>query len=240
MNTKRLLVSGVAIFALACLSVWYFLYLPPGENLLPMPDSLISLNTERGAEILKTSQYKHDYDQLSKHFVPQERMAFCGVATSSIVANALSLFKSEQINQDNLFDRLGGGNTKSKFAVTFSGMTLDELGSILESLGTDVSVYHAADTTLSEFVQMAKDNLLDNSDFLVVNYAREVLGQNDIGHISPIGAYDEETDRFLILDVAAHNYPPTWVRSKDLWDAMNTVDVLVDKTRGFALVSNSS
>ncbi|MGB6297273.1 MAG: phytochelatin synthase family protein, partial [Rivularia sp. (in: cyanobacteria)] len=59
------------------------------------------------------------------------------------------------------------------------------------------------------------------------------------GHISPLAAYNKETDRFLILDVSRYKYPPVWVKAEDLWKAMNTKDSVSDKTRGFVLVSKN-
>jgi len=34
-----------------------------------------------------------------------------------------------------------------------------------------------------------------------VNYKRSAIGQKGGGHISPLGAYDEISDSFLVLDV---------------------------------------
>jgi hypothetical protein len=53
-----------------------------------------------------------------------------------------------------------------------------------------------------------------------------------------LAAYDEKADRFLILDVARYKYPPLWVTTSDLFEAMNTSDPDNDnKTRGCVLVS---
>ena len=66
---------------------------------------------------------------------------------------------------------------------------------------------------------------------------RKTLGEERGGHISPLGAYDEKADRFLILDVARYKYPPVWVKTSDLFDAMNTTDSdNNNKTRGYAVV----
>jgi hypothetical protein len=43
---------------------------------------------------------------------------------------------------------------------------------------------------------------------VIVNYLRKAIGQEKGGHISPLAAYDAETDRFLILDVSRYKYPP--------------------------------
>ncbi len=69
---------------------------------------------------------------------------------------------------------------------------------------------------------------------------RKALGQETFGHISPLAAYDEKADRFLILDVARYKYPPAWVKASDLFDAMNTPDPSNGgKTRGYVVVGNA-
>jgi hypothetical protein len=73
---------------------------------------------------------------------------------------------------------------------------------------------------------------------VIVNYQREAIGEQTGGHISPLAAYDARADRFLILDVARYKYPPVWVKTTDIFDAMNTPDASNDnKTRGFVLVT---
>jgi hypothetical protein len=57
-----------------------------------------------------------------------------------------------------------------------------------------------------------------------------------MGHISPLAAYNAETDSFLILDVAAYKYPPVWVSTEDLWDAMSASVGSSPRTRGFIVV----
>jgi hypothetical protein len=65
-----------------------------------------------------------------------------------------------------------------------------------------------------------------------------MIGQEIGGHISPLAAYDAKADRFLILDVARHKYPPVWVKAAELFDAMNTPDAANDnRTRGYVLVA---
>jgi hypothetical protein len=72
---------------------------------------------------------------------------------------------------------------------------------------------------------------------VIVNYLRKSIGQETGGHISPIAAYDQSTDRFLILDVSRYKYPPVWIKAQELWQAIATVDFDGGKTRGFVLVS---
>ena len=103
-------------------------------------------------------------------------------------------------------------------------MTLAQLGELLRAHGVQVTVYYASDSGLDAFRSVALQNLATAGDFLLVNYQRDALGQGEIGHISPIAAYNVKTDRLLILDVASYRYPPVWVSTEVLWKAMNTVD----------------
>jgi hypothetical protein len=74
---------------------------------------------------------------------------------------------------------------------------------------------------------------------VIVNYLRKEIGEEKGGHISPLAAYNQKTDRFLILDVSRYKYPPVWVKTTDLWRAIATVDPASNKTRGFVLVSRN-
>ena len=80
-----------------------------------------------------------------------------------------------------------------------------------------------------------QDYLSQEDRFVIVNYLRKAdLGQEKGGHISPLAAYDTETDRFLILDVSRYKYPPVWFTAPELFAAMNTTDAdNQNRTRGF-------
>ncbi len=90
--------------------------------------------------------------------------------------------------------------------------------------------------TLDRFRQMAVTNLQESDNFVLVNYLRKSIGPQRWGHISPIAAYNQQTDCFLILDVSRYKYPPVWVKASELWQAMAT-NSDSGKTRGFVLVS---
>ena len=78
-------------------------------------------------------------------------------------------------------------------------------------------------------------NLAAGDDYVLVNYARKALGQKGGGHISPLGAYDEASDSFLIMDVNPNRAPWVWVKSADLIAAMRTFDTV--ENRGYLLIS---
>jgi hypothetical protein len=87
-------------------------------------------------------------------------------------------------------------------------------------------------------------DLADAAGYVIVNFLRSALGEDPkgpleaslAGHYSPLAAYHEESDRFLMLDVAGYKYPPAWVEASDLYAAMTAVDVDSGKSRGFLQV----
>jgi hypothetical protein len=118
------------------------------------------------------------------------------------------------------------------------GITLDQLGGLLAVQPVTVSVRHAADSGVEAFRREAREALAAPGQFVIVNYLRKAIGQERGGHISPLAAFDAESDRFLILDVARYKYPPVWVKTADLFAAMNTTDPdNENRTRGYVLVS---
>ncbi len=84
-----------------------------------------------------------------------------------------------------------------------------------------------------------KQDLLENlqhpGDYVIVNYKRGVLQQAGGGHISPIGAYHQTSDSFLIMDVTPNKADWVWVKAKLLFNAMRTFDTV--ENRGYLLVS---
>jgi glutathione-S-conjugate glycine hydrolase len=230
-----------SIFALLLL----YLSSGAGAQTLQLPENLVNLNSDKGAKLLIESEALEAYWPLSIQFVTQKNQAFCGVASIVMVLNALgvpapSTPEFEPFNtftQDNVF------NPKTDTVITQEllarqGMTLDQIGQFLSTYPIRAEVHHAADSTLESFRSAAREFLATDNRHVIVNYLRRTIGQEKGGHISPLAAYDADTDRFLILDVSRYKYPPVWVSAKELFEAMNTTDSdNADRTRGFVLVS---
>ncbi len=227
-------VAGVILLAWTGLSVWNAAFRTPSFNRLPLPDSLIAADSSAGQKLFVSSQFTADYDDLTSHFVAQSRPAFCGVASSVVVLNALR-HSAPQVNQSTFFDD-AVSRVRGMLAVSFGGMTLAQLRDLLQAHGVDATLTYASDTTLDAFRALAQENLKAHGDFVLVNYQRGKIGQRETGHISPLAAYHAASDRFLILDVAAYKYPPVWVSAQALWEAMNAVDNASGRTRGFVVV----
>jgi hypothetical protein len=78
------------------------------------------------------------------------------------------------------------------------------------------------------------ENLQRPGDYVIVNYRREAFGQRGGGHISPLGAFDAESDSFLVLDVNPASAGWVWVPTATLVKGMRTRDTV--ENRGYILV----
>jgi hypothetical protein len=210
---------------------------------LPLPDTLIDLRSDAGETLLHDSEATAAFTPLVSNFITQKTQSYCGVASMVMVLNALQLPAPvvpeydpyRTFTQDNLLDAASEA-IRPQATILERGMTLDQLGAILD-LHAIAKVDHAEDTTLEDFRDKARAALSTDGQFVIVNYLRSAIGQEKFGHISPLGAYDADTDRFLILDVSRYKYPPVWVEASVLFAAMNTPDSDNDnRSRGFVRV----
>ena len=212
---------------------------------LPVAPQLIPFSSSEGEQLLIESQSRQDYFLLSNQFVTQLNQAYCGVASSVMVLNALGLpapvapqYKPFKLfTQENFFEPEETKKVVPPEQVAKRGMTLAQLGGLLTSHGAKVQVYYGADVELAQFRSLLLKNLAERNNFAIVNFLRASIGQERGGHISPIAAYNQRTDRFLLLDVSRYKYPPVWVKAADLWQAIRTTDSDSGKTRGFVLVT---
>jgi hypothetical protein len=78
------------------------------------------------------------------------------------------------------------------------------------------------------------ENLKRRGDYVIVAYQRKAVGQPGPGHISPLGAYDAESDSFLVLDVNPASAGWVWMPAATLVKGMRTFDTV--ENRGYILV----
>jgi hypothetical protein len=215
-----------------------------GAETLPMPPGVISFDSPEGEALLFGAEARNDYFPLSINFTTQINPAYCGPASIAMVLNALDVPRPPSdmtvglglFDQENIFTPATDA-VKSAEAIMRAGMTLDEFGGLLAAHGLNVTIQHAADSDVDAFRAAALGAIDDDDHFVVVNYLRKAIGQESGGHISPLAAYDADTDRFLILDVSRYKYPPAWVEASALFGAMNTPDSdNNDQTRGYVVV----
>jgi hypothetical protein len=212
---------------------------------LPLPDNLTGFSTRDGEVYFAESDAREAYFPLANNFLTQKTQSYCGVASMVMVLNALGLPAPavpeyepyRTFTQDNVLSERTDA-VLPRETIARQGMTLDQLGGILATQPVKAEVHHASESSVDEFRKLASAYLGAPGHFVIVNYFRKALGEEVGGHISPLAAYDAKADRFLILDVARYKYPPVWVKTADMFAAMNTPDAINDnKTRGFVLVT---
>lgn len=210
---------------------------------LPLPGSSIGLDTPEGQTLLLESTEKADYWPLSLHFETQDEPSHCGPASSIMVLNSLAVAAPlSQVHQPfRYFDQQNFFQPSVQKILPLSvlrtqGATLDQLGAMLACWGTDVEVHHAADFGVEMFRRQARQAVASGQEFVILNFHRDPFQQVGGSHFSPLAAYHENSDRFLVMDVARYRYPPFWVTTERLFESMNTLDGVSRKTRGYLLI----
>jgi len=225
------LLFGLTVIVIVQLNVFFS---TPKTARQDLPPNLISNESGKGQKLLAESTFNADYDTLQANFVSQSRRAFCGVASSVAAINSVGNAQTP-VTQATLFNSEARKVIKP-LKVTFGGMTLAQLNGILQAHQLETKLIYATDIDIEQFRSLAQKNLSNPDDVLLVNYRRPALNQPGGGHISPIAAYHKKSDRFLILDVAAYKYPPTWVSTEELWQGINSLDTTSNLSRGLIMV----
>jgi Phytochelatin synthase len=212
---------------------------------LPLPQNLTGFGSRDGEAYFAESDAREAYFPLASNFLTQKTQAYCGVASIVMVLNALGVpappvpeyAPYRTFTQDNVLNEQTEA-VLPREVLARQGMTLDQIGGILATEPVKAEVHHASDSSVDEFRKLASAYLGKPGHFVIANFQRKAIGEEIGGHISPLAAYDGKADRFLILDVARYKYPPVWVKTADIFAAMNTPDAAnQNKTRGFVLVT---
>ncbi|MEM9683928.1 MAG: phytochelatin synthase family protein [Pseudomonadota bacterium] len=241
--TGLITASALALFLHACAT--------PQDTTAKQPPkitgSYVTLISDEGRKRIARSKHKVDYHSLMATFTMQETQTLCSVATAVTILNALPLNRPTDPKYDPypFFTQANFFNADVNKIITRGrtlqiGQTLDESARIMALHGAKTKAYHAGDSSVEEFRRIAKAAMSDPTEFISINYRRNYVGQPPGAHFSPLAAYDEESDSFLILDVARYKFPPVWVPAADLFAAMDTIDTESNKTRGFIVVSAPS
>lgn len=131
------------------------------------------------------------------------------------------------------------GAPKKPGAKPSPGLELRQLHDILRAHGLSSEIRVVDDALTDDAIRKElMRNLASAGDFVVINYLRGALGQKGGGHISPLGAYDEASDSFLILDVNPNGHDWVWVPTALLGKSMRTRDV--SENRGYLLVRETA
>lgn len=227
------ILSGLMASVLACAA--------PGGG---AESNLIYLTDPEGKKLFMQSDVHADYFPLASYLEFEQVLTFCGPATMAAVLNSLNIERPQPkrlypyglFTQDLLFTP-ENQRIKSYATVEKEGLVLPEIAAYLNNLGVNAEFYHASELTTERLRELVTQTLEDPEKRLIVNYSRDGVGQVGGGHISPLAAYDMESDQVLILDVAKYKHPPVWVGVSTLHAAMNEKDPSSNRSRGIVVVS---
>lgn len=229
--------------ALFISSLFFFSSLAMAQ--LTVPKSAIALGSQQGQQLLWNSHYKADYWPLSRFYTTEKTTSFCCIASLVMVLNSLPIKKPVSpefapyrlFNQTNFFFYSGVLQATTPEHAHF-GETLQKAAQLARLFPVQVAVYHAKSSQgFKAFMKRAKQTLNNPHAFLIVNFGRQGIDEVGGGHFSPVAAYNQKANRFLIMDVARYKYPPVWVKPKALWRAMEMTDSVSHKSRGYLIVS---
>lgn len=217
--------------------------------LLPLPaladaPAVIYWNTDAGKTLRARIPADADYWQLAPAFVAQQTQSYCGVASAVTVLNAMPVSKPVDpvyapyayFTQRNFFSPAVNKIIDAQ-TVLKQGITREEMAEVLRAQGAHAESIAGDSLDVAALRTLLQTALGDDGRFVLANYLRQSLGQVGGGHWSVLAAYDAQSDRVLILDVAKYKYEPAWVEISALRQALDTLDTTSGKPRGLVLVS---
>lgn len=144
-------------------------------------------------------------------------------------------FFSAEVNRIKTLPQVYGAQIEGR---TDYGLQLRQLHRMLEAHRLQ-STIRVVSNDLEE--QTIKDEMVQNlgqsTNYVIINYRRKSLEQAGGGHISPVGAYDRDSDSFLVMDVNPNTAGWVWVDTRDLVVAMRTLDTA--ENRGYLLIGEN-
>ncbi len=204
----------------------------------PLPEAQIPFASERGRRLFREALaegHMEGYFALAEQFHTQSEPAFCGLGTLVVALNALALDPGRAWKGpwrwygEEMLDCCASLDT-----VRARGITLDQLGCLARCNGAQATITRASDSSGDAFRRaLHLVSSSDTSGVLAVAYSRRALGQTGDGHFSPVAGYHAAQDMALILDVARFKYPPHWVPVPALFAAMQPVDGVTKRSRGW-------
>ncbi|XP_006655670.1 glutathione gamma-glutamylcysteinyltransferase 1-like [Oryza brachyantha] len=210
------------------------------RRVLPSPPA-VEFASEEGkrlfAEALQSGTLQGFFNLIS-YFQTQSEPAFCGLASLSVVLNALAIDPGRQWKGPwRWFDESMLDCCEPLDKVKEQGITFGKLACLAHCAGAKVRSFRADQATIHDFRDHLVRSASSQDCHLIASYHRKPFQQTGTGHFSPIGGYHAGQDMALILDVARFKYPPHWVPLPLLWEAMNTTDEATGLLRGFMLIS---
>ncbi|MCL1127534.1 phytochelatin synthase family protein [Shewanella surugensis] len=242
MNTKSWLLSGIVVVSLVLSSIATaaestgFKVIYQNSTEAPVSDP--------ARQLFKDALTTEDFWASLRYFITQKELSYCAIASSVVVLNSLdisapanpNLYPYQLFDQDNIFtDKVL--KIISPTIVGYQSTTLEEMNQLISTYPVNVERVYASNSSVDKFRRAAIVALKSPNQRLLVNFDRKGLQQEGGGHVSPVVAYHEAQDRFLVLDVARYKLPSYWVESAHLFQAMSGIDDRSKRSRGYVIVS---
>lgn len=223
---------------LFCCFSFHFLSVDAAEK--SQPPVWIAWDTQEGIARLDSSTSKANVWKLMRFYECQITPTYCGIASSVMALNSLSLkpAKGKIFYQSDLMSIHPEAINIDK--VNERGLPLPELYEFLQAFPVKVTVFNAVEYGDEALLNILIHALRDSNQVVLALYRREEVMQGDGGgHWSPVAAYDEKSDSFLVMDVARWKYPPVWITSKAFIKSLKTTNVN-GVSRGFLIVEKKT
>ncbi|XP_020250398.1 glutathione gamma-glutamylcysteinyltransferase 1-like isoform X2 [Asparagus officinalis] len=176
--------------------------------------------------------------KLISYFQTQSEPAYCGLASLSMVLNALAIDPGRKWKGPwRWFDESMLDCCEPLEKIKAEGITFGKVACLAHCAGAKVEALRTSQSTIDDFRKHVIKCTSSEDCHVITSYNRKVFNQTGTGHFSPIGGYHAGRDMALILDVARFKYPPHWIPLSLLWEAMESMDVLTGHPRGFMLIS---
>jgi hypothetical protein len=196
------------------------------------------------------------YWALASHLISQHTDCSCGLASATMILNALRSLGGHHkvgdvVSEHRLLEAIDRDDWRDRFRPGGDGVKLaryaEDLPQALALFGLqDWSVSQhrvtAGDAPAVELLRRQLDNMQRHADrLLIANFHLATFygDEVDIGHYSPLAAYDATADRVLVLDVYKLDYEPVWAPLDRLAQAMAVHDDK-DMPRGYILISRKT
>ena len=177
------------------------------------------------------------YFPLAEQFHTQSDPSFCGLGSLVVALNALGidpgrLWKGpwRWFAEDLLDCCVPLDEVKKR------GLDIDELSCLARCNGAEVELARADVADLDAWRAAITTASRGGDAVVIASYDRAAMGQTGSGHFSPIGGYHAGRDMALVLDVARFKYPPHWVSAVRLFSAMQPVDSITGRPRGWMML----
>uniref|UniRef100_A0A914VU22 glutathione gamma-glutamylcysteinyltransferase n=1 Tax=Plectus sambesii TaxID=2011161 RepID=A0A914VU22_9BILA len=211
-----------------------------------LPSTCVDFSSKLGKTLFTSSLLRghaNIYFKLAAQFRTQDEPAFCGLSTLVMVLNALEVDPGRvwkgpwRWYHESMLDCCAPLEKVIKTGISLRQFACLAVCNRLTVRTEQIDPYSHMDAALIKFRQDLIASVTSEDTVLVTSYERGVLGQSGFGHFSPIAAYDEGSDRALIMDVARFKYPPHWVELSLLYQAMQFINKSTSAPRGYFVMS---